>query len=90
MEPKVARARVAELFRKNANVQDERVVRVLVSKGYMELEETMLQYKQTTHLMRLLDPRTVRYRVQALNPDPRSREDRNEYFRRAIDLPPRS
>ena len=28
---------------------------MLVEKGYMDLEETLLQYKQKAHLMKILD-----------------------------------
>ena len=32
-----------------------RVAAILVAKGYMELEETLMQWKQKSHLLRLLD-----------------------------------
>ncbi|KAG5178919.1 NADH dehydrogenase, partial [Tribonema minus] len=54
MDPAVARRKVNELFRKNGHLQDPEVIKIVVSKGYMELEETVLQFKQRTHLMRLL------------------------------------
>ena len=43
-------------FRKHADIKDKSVKDILIMKGYMELEETKMQYKQGTHLRRLLDP----------------------------------
>ncbi len=54
LAPADARAQVQALFRKNAHVQDPVIVDMLVKKGYMELEETLMQWKQKTHLLRLL------------------------------------
>ena len=45
-----------EHFRRNGWVKDKVVIGLLVAKGYMELEETLLQHKQKTHLMRILAP----------------------------------
>jgi NADH dehydrogenase (ubiquinone) 1 alpha subcomplex subunit 6 len=41
-------------FNKYENIQDERVVDMLIEKGYMDLEETLLQHTQRSHLIRSL------------------------------------
>ena len=47
-------------FRKSAHIQDPRIVDMLVVKREMDLEETLMQYKQKPHLMRILeDPRMI-------------------------------
>lgn len=55
MEPAEARLAVQALFRKHENVQDPRVVDMLITKANMELEETLMQWKQKVHLTQLLD-----------------------------------
>lgn len=32
---------------------------MLLAKGYMELEETLMQWKQKTHLLRVLEPKEL-------------------------------
>jgi len=56
----VIRSRIAKLIRKNAHVKDERVVKALVSKGYLDLEEACLQYKTRHQLLNLIDPTSMR------------------------------
>lgn len=56
MPVKQARKAINFHFQKHAALQDERVIGLLISKGYMELEETLKQWKQKTHLLRILDP----------------------------------
>lgn len=46
-------------FYDNATVQDERVIDMLVSRGYIDLEDTMLYHKQKAHLMLLLEGRVT-------------------------------
>lgn len=53
---KTARSAITFHFRKNHAIQDTRVVNLLLAKGYMELEETLMQWKQKTHLLRILEP----------------------------------
>lgn len=49
-----ARQCIREKFRDNAHVKDERVIDMLVEKGYMDLEEALLQFKQRPHLLSML------------------------------------
>lgn len=42
-------------FYKNASIHDERVVDMLLEKGYIDLEDTLLQHKQKNHLMLILE-----------------------------------
>lgn len=51
MTPSEARHAIAGHFRKNSHVRDPRVVNLLIAKGQMELDETLLQYKQRSHLL---------------------------------------
>ncbi len=50
-----ARAGIRSLFQENAQVRDTRVLDMLVEKGYMELEETLLHHKQRPHLLRIFE-----------------------------------
>lgn len=56
MPLKEARHAVGFHFKKHLHVKDERVIGLLIAKGYMELEETLMQWKCRTHLMRALFP----------------------------------
>lgn len=55
MPLKEARQAVRNHFAENAHIKDQRVLDMIVEKGYMDLEETLLQHKQRTHLLRTLD-----------------------------------
>ncbi|CAH0491048.1 hypothetical protein KXD40_002269 [Peronospora effusa] len=55
MEPAEARLAVQALFRQHAAVKDPRVVDMLITKANMELEETLMQWKQKVHLVKLLE-----------------------------------
>eukprot|EP01083_Nonionella_stella_P132354 402387_1 len=50
------RGRIADLIREHKDVKDERVVNMLVAKGYLELEEAMLQYKTRHDFLNKIDP----------------------------------
>ncbi|KAL3775339.1 hypothetical protein ACHAWO_001270 [Cyclotella atomus] len=50
-----ARGGIRSLFQDNSQIKDPRVVDMLVEKGYMELEETLLHYKQKSHLLRIFE-----------------------------------
>lgn len=49
-----ARKAIRAHFDRYANIKDERVEKMLVAKGYIDLEETLLQHKQRSHLQRTL------------------------------------
>lgn len=53
---KTAKNAISFHFRKHKDIQDGRVISILLAKGYMELEETLMQWKQKTHLLRILEP----------------------------------
>ncbi|GMI26070.1 hypothetical protein TrCOL_g12158 [Triparma columacea] len=55
MAPADARAKIRSYFTANAHVKDERVKEILIAKGYMELEETLMQWKQKAQLMRIFE-----------------------------------
>ncbi|XP_049873912.1 NADH dehydrogenase [ubiquinone] 1 alpha subcomplex subunit 6-like [Pectinophora gossypiella] len=45
------REKIKELFKKNAHVEDIRIIDTLVIKGYMELKEITHQWQQKGHIM---------------------------------------
>ena len=54
MELPEARQAIRSHFDRYAHIKDERVVSMLVAKGYIDLEETLLQHKQRSHMQRTL------------------------------------
>jgi len=56
MPIKDARVAVRYHFQKHGHLEDKRIIGLLVAKGFMELEETLMQWKQKTHLLRILEP----------------------------------
>lgn len=50
------RAKLKELFLKNKDVTDVRVIDMLVIKGQMELKETVNMWKQKGHVMSYFKP----------------------------------
>lgn len=55
MGEKDVKKNIRKLFEANADVKDQRVIDMLVERGYMDLEDTLLQHKQKNHLMLLLE-----------------------------------
>jgi hypothetical protein len=57
-------------FEKNSHVKDERVRSLLINKGYMELEETLMQWKQKAQLMRVFEGWELRHiKSSVVQPD---------------------
>jgi hypothetical protein len=52
---KDARSAIRGHFADNAHLRDDRVIDMVLEKGYMELEETLLQHKQRSHLLRTFE-----------------------------------
>jgi NADH dehydrogenase (ubiquinone) 1 alpha subcomplex subunit 6 len=79
MEPSEARLAVQALFRKHADVKDPRVVDMLINKANMELEETLMQWKQKVHLIQLLDSGEA-LRAAAIKPSDSVEDQLNKFF----------
>ena len=53
-QPELKRS-IRNHFYHHAATRDERVIDMLLEKGYIDLEDTLLQHKQKSHLMILLE-----------------------------------
>lgn len=74
------RSKVRALFEKNGHVKDERVIDVLLERGYIDLEDTLLQYKQKSHLLFLLEGRvSVDLNCKRLSPDATDEEQEKRW-----------
>ena len=64
------RRHIRNHFYSHSHVQDDRVIAMLIEKAYIDLEETLLQYKQKNHLMLLLEsPIGTHQNIKALGPN---------------------
>jgi NADH dehydrogenase (ubiquinone) 1 alpha subcomplex subunit 6 len=62
-------------FYGHAIVKDERVINMLLEKAYIDVEETLLQYKQKNHLMLLLEgPSGTHQNIKEMKPDASAEE----------------
>eukprot|EP00978_Attheya_sp_CCMP212_P009338 scaffold22063_cov35-Attheya_sp.AAC.1 len=77
----VAKAAVRTHFYNQSSIKDRRVTEMLVEQGYMSLESTMLQHKQKTHLLQLLEGYTIPNEAERKRLTPDSTID--EQFMRA-------
>lgn len=50
-----ARNKIKARFYEHKGLKDARVIQMLVHQGYIDLEDTMLQHKQKSHVMHLLE-----------------------------------
>lgn len=55
MGDKEVRNHMRTHFYNSANMKDQRVIDMLLEKGYMDLEDTLLQYKQRSQLLILIE-----------------------------------
>ncbi|GAX25299.1 NADH dehydrogenase (ubiquinone) 1 alpha subcomplex subunit 6 [Fistulifera solaris] len=62
---------IRQHFYRNAHVKDERIIDMLLERGYMDLEDTLLQHKQKNHLMLLIEGYTggTDFNSKRLTPD---------------------
>lgn len=56
---KDVKSAIRQHFYKNADVKDTRIIDMLLERGYMDLEDTLLQHKQKNHLMLLIEGYTA-------------------------------
>jgi hypothetical protein len=54
-----AKAAIRGHFYDKYDIKDRRITEMLVEQGYMSLETTMLQHKQKTHVLQLLEGYTI-------------------------------
>lgn len=68
-------------FYSNADVKDARVIDMLIEKGYMDLEDTLLQYKQRPHVMMLIEGDTpTHHMLKGLKPDATEEEQFQQWI----------
>ena len=64
------RQHIRKHFYVNAHLKDERVIDMVLTKAYIDLEETLLQYKQKNHLLLLLEsPVPTHHNLKQLSAD---------------------
>ena len=64
------RKHIRKHFYANAHLKDERVIDMVLTKAYIDLEDTLLQYKQKNHLMLLLEsPVPTHHNLKQLTSD---------------------
>jgi hypothetical protein len=67
---KEVRTTIRNHLYKNAAIEDSRVRDMLLEKGYIDLEDTLLQHKQKNHLMLILEgPLGTDYNMKRLGPN---------------------
>jgi NADH dehydrogenase (ubiquinone) 1 alpha subcomplex subunit 6 len=68
-------------FYQNANVKDERVIDMLLEKGYMDLEDTLLQYKQRSQLLIIIEGVTpTHHMTKGLKPNSTDEEQFQQWI----------
>ena len=68
-------------FYKHKDIKDQRIIDMLLEQGYIDLEDTLLQHKQKTHLMLLLEGRLgTDFNVKTLSPDSSEEEQMQRWM----------